>query len=81
VNGSLVESVDLCAFEIRGSEAFDLLSDPALSPVKIMAASDNDTSGLTTHPTTSTDELLTLVRKAGTLRTTRSTIKNDTSSR
>jgi hypothetical protein len=78
---SQVESVTLSAFEIRGTQAFDLLSEPALAPVKIMAASDDGIAGLSIHTTASAAETLALVHKAGALRTTRSTLKNDTSSR
>ncbi|EIN14294.1 P-loop containing nucleoside triphosphate hydrolase protein [Punctularia strigosozonata HHB-11173 SS5] len=73
----------ISAFEIRGQNSYDLLSEPAFAPVRIVSARTSDVPypGLTEHSANSTEELADLVKAAGTLRTTRSTMKNDTSSR
>lgn len=73
----------MSAFELRGSDAYDLLSDPPFHDVKIIGTTSPGGvyPGLSEHSVSSKEELLALVHAAGALRTTRSTIKNDTSSR
>jgi kinesin family protein 2/24 len=78
---SPVLKVSLSAFEMRGGSCYDLLSEPSFAPVKIQGAADDTFVGLSSHDVADAGDLLDLVRKAGSLRTTRSTIKNDTSSR
>ncbi|KAF8603649.1 P-loop containing nucleoside triphosphate hydrolase protein [Ceratobasidium sp. AG-I] len=75
-------SVTISVFEIRGSNAYDLLSEPVLHPVKILSSgSDVIYSGVTTHSVRSPEELRQFVDSAKESRLTRSTVKNDTSSR
>lgn len=68
--------------EIRGSSAYDLLSEPPLGPVKISVAGVGTTyQGLTVHDVTDKEELLAFIKRGRDLRMTRSTSKNDVSSR
>lgn len=68
--------------EIRGNGAYDLLSEPALQPVKIMVTGvSTEYQGLSVHSALEKPELLDLIKRGRELRFTRSTIKNDTSSR
>ncbi|KAI0060653.1 P-loop containing nucleoside triphosphate hydrolase protein [Artomyces pyxidatus] len=77
-----VVNITLSILEIRGSASYDLLSEPALQPVKISAASGKaQYQGLSVHDVASKEALLNLVQKGKSLRLTRSTSKNDTSSR
>jgi len=70
-------------FEIRGSAAYDLLSSPPFAPVKITTtpSSNGHYPDLSEHSASSATDLLGLVRSAASLRFTRSTTKNDASSR
>jgi kinesin family protein 2/24 len=75
-------SVSISAFEIRGSRAFDLLSDPPFHPVTIAATTASSSyRGLSSHPALTAKAASDLVKQAAELRMTRSTAKNDTSSR
>ena len=75
-------SITISIFEIRGSSSYDLLSEPVLQPVKIISSgSETVYSGLTTHLVNSPEELRRFVDSAKESRLTRSTVKNDTSSR
>lgn len=79
---SNVLEATISILEIRGLAAFDLLSEPALSPVKISVAGVGASyQGLSTHTVKDSLELLALIRRGRDLRMTRSTSKNDTSSR
>lgn len=72
----------LTAFEIRGGKAYDLLSEPSYNPVQITTANGSSTyPGLGKHIISTQEDLVTLLGKAKELRMTRSTVKNDTSSR
>lgn len=67
--------VALSILEIRGTSAHDLLSEPALQPVKISVASVGAAyQGLSLHNFTNKDELLSFIRRGQDLRFTRSTI-------
>ncbi|KAG8923952.1 hypothetical protein FRC01_012135 [Tulasnella sp. 417] len=74
--------LSLTAFEIRGGKAYDLLSEPSHNPVQITSANGSSTyPGLGKHGVSTQEDLVTLLAKAKELRMTRSTVKNDTSSR
>ncbi|KAG8985056.1 hypothetical protein FRB90_004963 [Tulasnella sp. 427] len=75
--------LSLTAFEIRGGKAYDLLSEPPHSPVQITSTNGSSASypGLSSHPLSDQGDLVGLLAKAKELRMTRSTVKNDTSSR
>jgi hypothetical protein len=85
---SLVKSnevqVTLRILEIRGKTSYDLLSSPAaLQPVKLGSLSSGqvDFSKLTSVHTEEQEDMLDVLRRAKSSRLTRSTFKNDTSSR
>ncbi|KAH8916411.1 P-loop containing nucleoside triphosphate hydrolase protein [Atractiella rhizophila] len=79
--------ISLSAFEIRQdgqNHAFDLLSTPSLQPVKILggdAVGETTYIGLSSHDVWTEEDLKILIHRAASERRTRSTVKNDTSSR
>ncbi|KAI0045821.1 P-loop containing nucleoside triphosphate hydrolase protein [Auriscalpium vulgare] len=75
-------SIRLSILEIRGSASYDLLSEPALQPITIFAGSGSaQFQGLSVHEVSDKEALLRLIKMGRELRLTRSTSKNDTSSR
>lgn len=76
-------TISLSIFELQGNSCRDLLSNPALAPVTITTTSSQELSygNLSTLSVKSKDEMLDAIRTAKGLRITRSTLKNDTSSR
>lgn len=75
--------ITLRILEIRGKTSYDLLSSPALEPVKLgsLASGQVDFSKFTAVHTEQQADMLEVLRKAKSSRLTRSTTKNDTSSR
>ncbi|KAF8320684.1 P-loop containing nucleoside triphosphate hydrolase protein [Clavulina sp. PMI_390] len=74
--------VTISILELRGSNAYDLLSTPALQPIKISVAGVAASyQGLTLHEVSDKNELLRFIQLGRDLRFTRSTSKNDVSSR
>ena len=79
-----VSTISISAFELRGSASFDLLSSPPLPPIKIMAAQRAEGpvyQDLSVHDVSSVEEAQRIISIGRALRLTRSTVKNDTSSR
>lgn len=76
-------TLSLTAFEIRGGKAYDLLSQPPHNPVQITSTNGSSSTypGLGRCSVSTKEDLVTLLGKAKELRMTRSTVKNDTSSR
>lgn len=74
--------ITVSILEIRGSASYDLLSQPTLQPVKIMVTGvATEYQGLSVHTVSNKSQLLKLIKQGRELRLTRSTAKNDTSSR
>ena len=76
-------TVSLSIFELQGNSCRDLLSTPPFAPVTITTTNSQEVSygNLGAISVNSKDDILTSIRKAKGLRLTRSTLKNDTSSR
>lgn len=81
--GELSSEISLSIFELQGSACRDLLSSPPLAPITISTTASQKVSygNLSTLSVHSKADMLEGIHKAKGLRLTRSTIKNDTSSR